>query len=478
MQNGSRRHSVALRADEVQQRYNPTSPFGMLVTSRSNGLNVPDVTFSLEGSSTMSQQVQKSSFHTNLRAAATAFGVLVALTLTAIPVPAQTFTVLHNFTDGQDGRYPLAGVSIDKAGNLYGTASGGGSAGGGTVFKLSHKGSGWTFTPLYSFLGADDGAEPYARVVFGPDRSLYGTTNSAANLGCFQGYGCGTVFNLRPPPSACKTALCPWSETVLYSFTGGSDGGNPWGADLVFDQVGSLYGTTAFGGKAGCSATGCGVVYKLTPSSGGWTETVLYSFTGGNDGGNPAGGVIFDQAGNLYGVTTDSGPSRQGTVYELTPSGSGWTENTIFDPQNFYGSQPIGGLVFDVYGNLFGATSRDSVNLPWYPGTLFEIGKLSGNWILRYAYDFSGDHPVSGVTADGAGNLYGNAYADPGNQGVPSLVYKLEPSNGSWSFGFVYEFPQGTIPSGVVVVDASGNIYGTTQNGGEYGFGVVWEITP
>src|SRR5271166_3676379 len=266
--------------------------------------------------------------------------VLVLAVVLAPSAQPQTFIVLHDFTGGQDGRYPLAGLSIDKAGNLYGTAANGGSAGLGTVFKLSHKGSGWTFSPLYSFLGGDDGAEPYARVVIGPDGSLYGTTNSAANLGCFQGYGCGTVFNLRPPPRACTTALCPWKETVLYSFTGGSDGGNPWSADLVFDQTGSLYGTTAYGGRMGCYSS-CGVVYKLTPSSGGWMETVLYSFTGGNDGGNPAGGVIFDQAGNLYGVTTDAGPSRQGTVYELTPSGSGWTENTIFDPQKFFGSQPI-----------------------------------------------------------------------------------------------------------------------------------------
>jgi uncharacterized repeat protein (TIGR03803 family) len=403
--------------------------------------------------------------------------LVLAFVLTPSAEP-QTFTVLHNFTGGQDGRYPLAGLSIDKAGNLYGTAADGGSGGLGTVFKLSHKGSGWTFSPLYSFLGADDGGEPYARVVLGPDGSLYGTTNSAGNLGCFQGYGCGTVFNLRPPPRACTAALCPWTETVLYRFTGGSDGGNPWSADLVFDQAGSLYGATAFGGKAGCSSTGCGVVYKLTPSSGGWTETVLYSFTGGNDGGNPAGGVIFDQAGNLYGVTTDSGPSRQGTVYELSPSGSGWTENVIFDPQRFYGSDPIGSLVFDEYGNLFGATYSDTVNLPWYPGTLYEITNSNGQWALVSDYDFSGDHPVSGVTADGAGNLYGAAYAEPGNQGVPSLIYKLAPSNGSWSFSFVYEFAQGTIPSGVVVVDASGNIYGTVENGGMFGYGYVWEITP
>jgi uncharacterized repeat protein (TIGR03803 family) len=404
--------------------------------------------------------------------------VLVLAIVLTPPAQPQTFTVLHDFTDGQDGGYPVAGVSIDKAGNLYGTTGAGGSAGRGTVFKLSPKGSGWIFSPLYSFTGGNDGGYPYARVILGSDGSLYGTTNAQGNSGCYQNEGCGTVFNLRPPPRACTTALCLWTETVLYRFTGGSDGGNPWGADLVFDQAGSLYGTTAFGGKAGCSATGCGVVYKLTPSSGGWTETVLYSFTGGNDGGNPAGGVIFDQAGNLYGVTTDSGPSKQGTVYELSPSGPGWTENTIFDPQRFYGSDPTGSLVFDVYGNLFGATYSDTVNFPWYPGTLYEITNSSGQWTLLYDYDFNAGHPLSGVTVDEFGNLYGTTSAANSGEGIPGILYKLVPANGSWNYMWVYSFADGSETNGGVALDASGNIYGTQQTGGAYGYGMVWEITP
>jgi uncharacterized repeat protein (TIGR03803 family) len=216
----------------------------------------------------------------------------------------------------------------------------------------------------------------------------------------------------------------------------------------------------------------------VTPSNGGWTESVVYGFTDSIDGGRPGGGVIFDQAGDLYGVTTFSGPSGHGAVYQLTPSGSGWTEKTIFDPGSAYGEGTVGSLVFDVYGNLLGATSRDTVNFPWYPGTLYEIKNQNGNWSLEYSYDFGDDHPVSGLTMDRAGNLYGAAYADPGNQGVPSLVYKLVPSNGSWIFSFVYEFGPDTAPSGVVVVDASGNIYGTIPTGGAYGYGIVWEITP
>ena len=246
--------------------------------------------------------------------------VTVVLTLAAQP---QTFKVIYSFTGGQDGQYPYAGLTIDQAGNLYGTTVDGGARGWGTVFKLSHKGATWLLSPLYSFAGGSDGANPYARAVVGPDGRLYGTTNAQGNAGCFQGSGCGTVFNLRPPPRACTTALCPWTETVLYRFTGGGDGGNPAGADLAFDGSGHVYGTTLYGGLQACPGPmSCGVVYALTPESGGWTESVLYSFTGGSDGGNPGGGLIFNQAGSLYGVTSQFGPTGQGTVYQLTHPGA------------------------------------------------------------------------------------------------------------------------------------------------------------
>ena len=175
--------------------------------------------------------------------------VLLLVLLTPQPAQAQTFKVIYNFTGGQDGGAPGAGLTMDRAGNLYGTATGGGSSGNGTVFKLSHKGSGkgsgWVLAPLYSFQGGNDGATPIARVIFGPDGSLYGTTTYGGIQGCRFGYDtCGTVFKLQPPPVACKTALCPWTETVLYRFTGGSDGGHPQNGDLLFDQSGTLYGTT------------------------------------------------------------------------------------------------------------------------------------------------------------------------------------------------------------------------------------------
>ncbi len=182
--------------------------------------------------------------------------VLFALLVLMSPsAQAQTYKVLYNFTGQQDGGAPYAGLTMDRAGNFYGTTQGGGK-GNGTVFKLASKGPGWIFTPLYSFQGSPDGAQPLARVIFGPDGSLYGTTSGG-------GAGYGTVFKLQPSPIACKTALCPWSETVLYRFTGGNDGGNPQNGDLLIDQSGTIYGTTLNGG-----AYGHGAVFSLTPSHG------------------------------------------------------------------------------------------------------------------------------------------------------------------------------------------------------------------
>ena len=175
---------------------------------------------------------------------------------------AQTLAVLYSFTStGNVGYGPDSGLVMDHAGKLYGTNSSGGEHGWGTVYRLSRAGSGWIATGLYSFQGGADGGNPVANVSFGPDRRLYGTTTMGGN-------GFGTVFNVRPPASICRTVVCPWRETVLYRFTGGSDGGfaiDPSYADaLVFDQAGNIYGTTPDGGTHGF-----GVVFKLTRSGSG-----------------------------------------------------------------------------------------------------------------------------------------------------------------------------------------------------------------
>ena len=242
--------------------------------------------------------------------------IALAIALTTVvnqSARAQTFTVLHTFTHGQDGGGPFAGLTMDKGGNLYSTASNGGTNGGncgsfgcGTVFKLTRKGSQWVFTPLYSFQASDDGTTPEAAVTIDPNGILYGTTTYGGSTNG------GTVYNLRPKPGVCKSALCPWVETVMYSFKDdccSGDGIFP-AAGVVSDQAGNLYGTTTVGGGDG----GAGAVYELSPSGLGWTETVLHGF-GLPDGITPYAGVIFDNAGNLYGTTQQGGGYGMGTPF-------------------------------------------------------------------------------------------------------------------------------------------------------------------
>lgn len=196
------------------------------------------------------------------RATLVSLTVLATMLTVASIAHSQTFTVLHNFTNGSDGGEPQVGLTMDRAGNFYGTTSTGGNTTGncaiqhpfgcGTVFKLSRKGSGWILSTLYTFSGPD-GANPHGRVIIGPDGTLYGTTPNGGE------FGYGTVFNLRPPAAICKSAQCPWTETVLVSFGGFTDGRQPTFGDLVFDGDGNIYGTTPYGGQGNR-----GTVYELT----------------------------------------------------------------------------------------------------------------------------------------------------------------------------------------------------------------------
>jgi len=407
----------------------------------------------------------------SMRAAAMVLTIVPALSLLGTQsAQAQTFNVIHTFTGGMDGAFPEAGLTLDAAGNLYGTASAGGSSGSGTVYKLAHRGSGWTFSPLYNFAGGNDGASPIARVIFGSNGTLYGTTEIGGNCSS----ACGTVFNLGPPATACKSVLCYWSEKVLYRFQGGTgDGYHPGYGDLVFDRSGNLYGTTINGGS-----NSAGIIYELTPSGGSWTEDILYNMTT-SSGIYPYSGVIFDHAGNLYGTALEGGPdSIYGTVYQLTPSGSGWAENTLYNFQKATdGASPYGGVIFDSSGNLYGTTS---FNGPAGAGTVFELTPSNGSWTFTVLHSFAGNNgPYGGLTMDAAGNLYGTTYGD-GAHGYGN-VFELSPSNGGWTYTDLYDFTGGSdggYPFGTVAVGANGNLYGTTGYFGNDGYGVVWEITP
>jgi uncharacterized repeat protein (TIGR03803 family) len=389
---------------------------------------------------------------------------------------AQSFTLLHAFSGPQDGDVPQGGPVMDRAGNLYGTTTMGGRDGFGTVYKLSRAGAGWILTNLYTFSGGTDGGSPFGPVTFGPDGTLYGTTaEGGANR-------LGTVFNLRPPATVCHATQCPWVETVIHSFSG-SDGFSPEYGGLIFDAAGNIYGTAA-GGGIGCRS-GCGLVYKLTKSCSSWTENVLYFFTGGSDGETPYGGVAFDRAGNLYGSTFYGGTNGSGTLFQLTNTGAAWTETTLqaFSGSGDQGGNPYAGPVLDQQGNLYGTTSDGgSLN----GGTVYQLQPSGdGNWTLNVLYSFDElGKPFDTPTLDTAGNLY--ATTSQGGNGVGSVI-KLTRGSDGWSYTELYDFPDdfsnGYAPVGSVVLDSSGNIYGTTALGGNQtnncpdgGCGVVFEI--
>src|SRR5208283_4378573 len=219
-----------------------------------------------------------------------------------------------------------------------------------------------------------------------------------------EGDGCGTVYNLRPAASACRSALCSWTETVLHRFTGGADGGSPLYVTLIFDAAGNLYGTaTSFG------SGGYGVVFEMTPSQGSWTEIPLHSFTNGSDGLAPQSGVIRDAAGNLYGTVPNE---SNGAVYQLMPSGSGWVKNTLYTfAGGNDGSSPVGGLVADGAGNLYGTTTETYAG----GGTVFKLKRQpDGTYLESVLHDFTerGVGSYASLTRDAAGNLYGTTFSD------------------------------------------------------------------
>ena len=404
---------------------------------------------------------------------------LLVLSITSPSAQGQSFQVLHTFSGGGDGGYPDGGLTLHGSGNFYGSSYGGPPTHSqyGNLFELRQQGSGWLFTTIYSFQGNSDGEYPRSPLVFGPDGALYGATTQGGGDGCGgQGIGCGTVFRATPPPTPCKSSACPWIERPIHGFGNGNDGASPLYVVPAFDSQGNLYGTASYGGSAG----GYGVVYKLTPGQGSWTYDVLYSFAGGTDGEAPQSGVILDAAGNLYGAVSNI---YFGEVYELTSSGSGWVKDTLY---NFHGgddgSTPAGGLIFDSQGNLYGSTTLQGSGA----GTVFQLTpQLNGSWTETFLQDLpgTGSGPYSSLTMDAAQNLYGTTYSG-GAYGHGS-VFKLTYTDGSWTYATLHDFTgesDGGNPSGGVTLDASGNLYGTTSYGGARsgmnGYGVIWEITP
>jgi hypothetical protein len=408
---------------------------------------------------------------------------LFALIGCACVTNAQTFTVLHTFTGGDDGGYP-GSVAIDAAGNLYGNAAFGAvhdayclQYGCGTVYKLSHHGSDWTLSVLHTFFGNSDGAGP-GGVTLARDGTLYGTSVGVSPY--------VRVFHLQPPASACRSVSCAWTFTVLYSFNSlDNNGAVPTGAPLALDSAGNLYGVTQGGGNGGCNnnSSTCGTVFELSPSGGTWNLNFIHLFSG-TDGANPSAdsGVILDPFGNVYGTTTYGGPTRNyGTVFQIAHSGSGWQGNVIYafsHDNDDQGRYPSAGVVMDSAGNLYGT---NTVGGPLNHGVAFGLSYSAG-WNLSVLYSFTTQMGAGGtyspLTLGPDGSLYGvSPFAGQYSMGV---IYKLTNNGGTWTYTSLHDFmgqEDGANPYDSVVFDAQGNLYGTA-NGGAHDEGVVFQITP
>jgi uncharacterized repeat protein (TIGR03803 family) len=409
-----------------------------------------------------------------LSAASTAVLAIFAVTLliTGSRAAAQE-VVLRNFSNSGAGGYdPYAGVISDAAGNLYGTTRQGGTYGYGTVFELSPKvGGGWIETVLHTFNNnGRDGVNPCSALVFDAVGNLYGTTNLGGT------YFDGTVFELSP------TTGGGWTEKILHSFKGDDiDGAFPE-AGLVLDAAGRLYGATTGGGTPNG-----GTVFELTLTPAHkWTEKILHEFGNGNgDGTYPYASLAFDAAGNLYGTTVAGGASSDGTVFELTPGAAGvWTETLIhtFNRDGTDGVVPYYRVIFDASGNLYGTTSGGGADKA---GTVFELTPTgSGTWTETILYTFNekdGNEPSSNLIFDASGNLYGTT--EKGGSTNSGTVFELTPAaGGGWTETVLHSFgyaKDGQYPQGGLIFDTAHSLYGTTLDGGaNASSGTVFEITP
>lgn len=400
------------------------------------------------------------------RASALLFALLLVAGLSQ-QAYSRTYKVIHDFTGkGSDGATPYGGPTLDLKGNLYGTTYLGGSSGNGSVYRLSSHGSSWVFSSLYSFQGGGDGSGPaFGSLALGPGRTLFGTTEGG---GVF-----GTAFEVLPPADSFSRVNRAWRETVVHSFGTGKDGAQPIGG-VVLDATGNFYGTTSLGG-----ASGNGTAFEAKRSGNKWVESVIYSFKGGTDAANPPAGVTLDSHGNLYGTSSFGGANGSGAVYRLRRSGSRWKESLLysFQGQND-GQNPVGGVVLDKAGNLYGGTFDGGAN---GGGTVYKLSHSGGVWTLTTLYSFTGSYggPYNKLTFDTKGNIYGATNSD-GAHGA-GAIFKLTPTKNGWKFTDLYDFTSGSDggqPYGSVAVDAHGNVFGTTAVGGSTNQGVVFEITP
>ncbi|HLY06825.1 MAG TPA: choice-of-anchor tandem repeat GloVer-containing protein [Rhizomicrobium sp.] len=399
--------------------------------------------------------------------------VVVAFAMLSLPIsaPAQTETVLYNFSNGRDA-YPEESLLFASSG-LFGTVGGvkGDKYCCGEVFELTQSGGSWIFERVYKFNRQSGGQEPSDGLVKDATGSLYGTTLYGGTQ-----HG-GTLFQLQNSDGT-------WVANFIWQFRKNGRGGNYPGGNLVVDANGSLYGEADGGSHA------AGVVFELSQSNGSWTDTVLHNFKGTGDGSGPNGGLLMDGPGSLWGVTSHGGGACDcGTMFHLVSSAGVWTNNVVHRFGNGSdGESPNGPLTEDSKGVFYGTTAGGG---DYGFGAVFEtLPDKGGGWKEKVIYSFRGhgaaatplaglswgldNHTLYGTTEVGGDETCG------GGSGC-GTVFSLRNSSGVWSEATVYNFkgrPDGIGPYSQVTVDESGNLYGTTLDGGTYGYGTIWEITP
>jgi uncharacterized repeat protein (TIGR03803 family) len=363
--------------------------------------------------------------------------IALLVVITPLTAPAQTFSVLHQF-HGADGAFPLSPLYLAGDGKLYGTTYSGGLVQG-VIYSLDTNGVG---SVLHSF-SANEGFNGVAGFVQDSAGNLYGATLISA-------------FKLDPSGNL----------TLLHKFTGGADGITVY-QSLILDAAGNLYGTAYYGGNPACTG-GCGTVFKIAPNK---KFTVLHTFTGGNDGANPYGSLVQDAAGNLYGTTFGGGAFGAGVVFKLDPAGGSTALHAFTAGAD--GGYPIGGLLLDASGNLYGTTAGGAIN---NNGVVFEIDASGAFTVLHTFTGNDGFESRAQLVQDAAGNLYGTT--EKGGCCGAGTVFKLDPTN---TLTTLHDFKgkgDGANPYEGVILDSAGTIYGTTFDGGVDGLGVVYKIAP
>jgi hypothetical protein len=408
-------------------------------------------------------------------------GIVLAAFAVVVPARAQTFHVLSTLPD----EWFSSQLTMDQAGNLYGVTANSGYGeddemcedGCGAVFELYRNNSQWVLITLYTFQGVADGFNPQGHLTFDPNGAvLYGTTLD----GGFWGYG--TVYRLTPLCNTVCNGWLPWKHTVLYNFQKGNcdtgcDGRYP-STPVTFDQAGNLYGITEFGG-IGNNGTGAGTAFKVSPRSprgAKWEEKQLHVFgTTQTDGREPQGSLLRDNDGNLYGTTLTGGDNNLGTVYDLVDNQEKFSEVVLHSFNDSDGAYPVSGVIADPSGNLYGTTYSGSSG-----GTVYELSPSGNGWTFSILYKPQPGQASSleGLAIDAAGSLYGVGFE--GGKFNVGTIYKLTPTENGWVYTSLHDFTgalDGEYPESLYL-DSRGNLYGSAHCGTGCETSLIWMITP